>query len=324
MNTVISPDGPTIAYDKLGHGPAVILVAGPLVHGPSGPDQSLPNSLRPALLSKTVPSVAAARVAIPSPRPSRVRSRIWNHSSTKPTGRPSCMAFPPELPWPCKRPYSSARKSRSWPCTSRLSIVGAIRLSSTRHCVHSIRECMNGREENALGGRAAIRACCHRQPQLRKKRDFLPSMFPLVYRQHSPLHSEQGRRKKTCPRPDRRLGHDRGTDRNRRASNHRSPLARIPLEKLFLSGGDLLDYEKYAATSSHRDDPFAAALDHPRLVSMSGHFQAVPDPRWKIPPLEWGTVVYRVEQGEPLRLVAHDYGVSYEAVRRVLRAARRR
>jgi hypothetical protein len=57
---------------------------------------------------------------------------------------------------------------------------------------------------------------------------------------------------------------------------------------------------------------------------MSGHFQAVPDPRWKIPPSEWGTVVHRVEQEEPLRQVAHDYGVSYEAVRRVLRAARRR
>jgi uncharacterized protein (DUF433 family) len=56
---------------------------------------------------------------------------------------------------------------------------------------------------------------------------------------------------------------------------------------------------------------------------MSGHFQAVPDPRWKIPPSEWGTVVQRVEQGEPLRQVAHDYGVSYEAVRRVLRAAHR-
>ena len=83
MNTVISPDGPTIAYDKLGHGPAVILVAGPLVHGPSGPDQSLPNSLRPALRSTTMTSVAAARVAIPSPMPSRVRSRIWKHSSTK-------------------------------------------------------------------------------------------------------------------------------------------------------------------------------------------------------------------------------------------------
>jgi uncharacterized protein (DUF433 family) len=48
------------------------------------------------------------------------------------------------------------------------------------------------------------------------------------------------------------------------------------------------------------------------------------DPRWKIPPSEWGTVLQRVEQGEPLRQVAHEYGVSYEAVRRVLRAARRR
>jgi hypothetical protein len=57
---------------------------------------------------------------------------------------------------------------------------------------------------------------------------------------------------------------------------------------------------------------------------MSGYFQAVPDPRWKIPPSEWGTVVHRVEQGEPLRQVAHDYGVSYEAVRPVLRAAHRR
>jgi hypothetical protein len=28
--------------------------------------------------------------------------------------------------------------------------------------------------------------------------------------------------------------------------------------------------------------------------------------------------------GEPLRQIARDYGVSYEAVRRVLRAARRR
>ncbi len=57
---------------------------------------------------------------------------------------------------------------------------------------------------------------------------------------------------------------------------------------------------------------------------MSGHFQAVHDPRWKIPPSEWRTVFHRVEQGEPLRQVAHDYGVSYEAVRCVLRAARRR
>ena len=114
-------------------------------------------------------------------------------------------------------------------------------------------------------------------------------------------------------------------ERNRRASNHRSHLARIPLEKLF-SGrrGDLLVYQEHTATSSPRADPFTSALDHPRLLSLSGHPQAVPDPRWKIPPSEWGTVLQRVEQGEPLRRIARDYGVSYEAVRRVLRAARRR
>jgi DNA-directed RNA polymerase specialized sigma24 family protein len=59
-------------------------------------------------------------------------------------------------------------------------------------------------------------------------------------------------------------------------------------------------------------------------VSLPDPPQAVPDPRWKIPPSEWRTVLQRVEQGEPLRQVARDYGVSYETVRRVLHAARRR
>src|SRR5229473_38869 len=113
--------------------------------------------------------------------------------------------------------------------------------------------------------------------------------------------------------------------RNRRASNHRSHLARIPLEKL-CSGrrGDLLVYQERVAPSSPQEDPFASALDHPRLLSLPGHPQATPDPRWKIPPSAWATVLQRVEQGEPLRHIARDYGVSYEAVRRVLRAARRR
>ena len=101
-------------------------------------------------------------------------------------------------------------------------------------------------------------------------------------------------------------------------------LARIPLEKLFSGKGDLLVYQEHAATSSPRADPFTSALDHPLLVSLPRHSQAVPDPRWKIPPSAWPTVLQRVEQGEPLRHIALDYGVSYEAVRRVLRAARRR
>ena len=44
---------------------------------------------------------------------------------------------------------------------------------------------------------------------------------------------------------------------------------------------------------------------------------------FQIPPSEWGTMLQRVEQGESLRHIAPDYGVSYEAVRRVQRAARR-
>ena len=83
-------------------------------------------------------------------------------------------------------------------------------------------------------------------------------------------------------------------------------------------------YQEHAATSSPPDDPFVSALDQPVLVSLPRHSQAVPDPRSKIPPSAWETVLQRVEQGEPLRQVARDYGVSYEAVRRVLRAARRR
>jgi hypothetical protein len=46
------------------------------------------------------------------------------------------------------------------------------------------------------------------------------------------------------------------------------------------------------------------------------------DAHWKIPVAQWPSVLYRIDQGEPLRKVAGEYGVSYEAVRRVLRAAR--
>jgi hypothetical protein len=101
-------------------------------------------------------------------------------------------------------------------------------------------------------------------------------------------------------------------------------LARIPLEKLFGCRGDLLIDIENVSTSSPRVDAFTLALDHPQCVSLSGHLPAVPDPRWKIPPMAWESVVQRVDQGEPLRQVAQDYNVSYETVRRVLRAARRR
>ena len=102
-----------------------------------------------------------------------------------------------------------------------------------------------------------------------------------------------------------------------------SPLTHIPLEQRFSCRGNLILYQESAATSSLPNDPFAFAHD-PRHLSLPDHFHAGPDPRWKIPPSEWATVLQRVEQGEPLRSIAREYGVSYEAVRRVLRAARHR
>ncbi|HJT57313.1 MAG TPA: hypothetical protein VJ761_12510 [Ktedonobacteraceae bacterium] len=79
----------------------------------------------------------------------------------------------------------------------------------------------------------------------------------------------------------------------------------------------MLVYQEHAAISSPLDDPFTSALEDAMLVSLPHHSHSGPDPRWKIPPSEWGTVLQRVEQGEPLRRIARDYGVSYEAVRRM-------
>jgi hypothetical protein len=48
-------------------------------------------------------------------------------------------------------------------------------------------------------------------------------------------------------------------------------------------------------------------------------------PKHGIPPTEWSTVQRRVlENQEPLRQVASDYGVSHETVRRVLLACRKK
>jgi len=48
-----------------------------------------------------------------------------------------------------------------------------------------------------------------------------------------------------------------------------------------------------------------------------------PTPLFKIPPSEWPSVLQRVAQGESLRQIAKSYHTSYEAVRRVLNAARK-
>ncbi len=114
-------------------------------------------------------------------------------------------------------------------------------------------------------------------------------------------------------------------DRNRRALNHRSHLCLIPLEVLFRNINEL--YLVYFAdpTSDPLANPFEAALTNPKVVVGKPHRQPANDPnntQWKIPLSEWGTLLRRAEH-EPLRQIARDYNVSYEAVRRVIRAARK-
>jgi hypothetical protein len=103
-------------------------------------------------------------------------------------------------------------------------------------------------------------------------------------------------------------------ERNRRATSHRPYLALIPLKKLFPGRTDILVYRH----------PTFYLSEQPDLHSLPQRRPGPDNPQWKIPSSEWPTVLRRVEEnGEPLRQVARDYGVSYEAVRRVVCAARK-
>ncbi len=77
---------------------------------------------------------------------------------------------------------------------------------------------MSSGEEDSLVGRYAFRACCQWQPQLSKKGVFLPIMIPRECVPHNPLHCEQAGRKRSA-QDSLRSWADRGTDRNRRASD---------------------------------------------------------------------------------------------------------
>jgi DNA-binding NarL/FixJ family response regulator len=69
-------------------------------------------------------------------------------------------------------------------------------------------------------------------------------------------------------------------------------------------------------------NPFDQALTDPLVVSYLQRHRGPEHPHWKIPPAEWPAVLRRVEQGEPLRKIAREYHVSYETIRRVVRAVR--
>src|SRR6266702_5462707 len=99
--------------------------------------------------------------------------------------------------------------------------------------------------------------------------------------------------------------------RNRRASSTLSPIL-----YLFLAPSGKL----YQRLQRFLTEDEKSAANYPPVIEK----QRRPGPRnpaFGIPSSEWPTVLRHViENREPLRKVADDYGVSYETVRRVIRA----
>lgn len=116
--------------------------------------------------------------------------------------------------------------------------------------------------------------------------------------------------------------------RNGRAQILRSCLGLIPLDVFLAHPGAILVFQKksnHTINQSGAENPFDQVLDPPPIIHTHQRHQEANDPanpRWKIPSSEWSRVLQRIEQGETLRQIARDYGESYEAVRRVVRAER--
>jgi len=103
-------------------------------------------------------------------------------------------------------------------------------------------------------------------------------------------------------------------ERNRRASASLSPVFIH-----FLSPSSYL-YQKLQQALTQLQ-----ANRNPPLPAVTGRRPGPAKPKHGIPPTEWPTVQRRVvENQEPLRRVASDYGVSYETVRRVVLACRKK
>ena len=82
MNQVTSKDGTTIAFDRLGDGPPVILVSGGPSIGSRTPASR--RSSRPTSRSSTTTAVVAAQAATPC----RMRSNGRSRTSTRSPARP--------------------------------------------------------------------------------------------------------------------------------------------------------------------------------------------------------------------------------------------
>ena len=90
-----------------------------------------------------------------------------------------------------------------------------------------------------------------------------------------------------------------------------------PILYLFLApAGTLYQKVQHLLTEDETNEG-----NHPPVVIK--HRRPGPNhPAFGIPASEWPTVLHRVlEQKEPLRTVAAEYGVSHETIRRIIRAA---
>jgi hypothetical protein len=96
------------------------------------------------------------------------------------------------------------------------------------------------------------------------------------------------------------------------------------LEKLFSGRDDILVYTPKSSTAyAQSDDLFEHALDKPGVISSTQRYPGSDELQGNFPFSEWPNVLrHVVENQETLRKDTDDYGISYETIRDVIRAAR--
>jgi hypothetical protein len=113
MDQVRSKDGTSIAYERLGDGPAVVLVGGAFVD--RSENAPLAGALAEWFSVYNYDRRGRATAATPSRTPWNARSRIWMRWSPRPAGRPTCTASPRVVRW-CWRRRRPGSRSTGWRC----------------------------------------------------------------------------------------------------------------------------------------------------------------------------------------------------------------